>query len=77
MAFGSDFGEQQLTLGTTGALRTPSGPIRTRYAIVPARLHVAGRLLARDQLGKLVLIVPSGGVLRVPSGTRSLLGCSS
>ena len=60
-AFGSDFGDQPLT-----------GTVRTRYAVVPASLGVAGRVLARDPAGKLVLVAPSARTLRV-SGPR----CSS
>jgi hypothetical protein len=52
-SFGPDFGEQKLP-----------GTIRARYAVVPAKLDLPGRLLARDNAGKLVLIAPASGVLR-------------
>lgn len=78
MAFGTDFGEQQLTLNkTSNALGTPGGAIRTRYAVVPAKFDVPGRVLARNRLGGLALIEPAGGVLRIPAGGRSQPGCSS
>ena len=57
-AFGTDFGEQQLAAG---------GAITTRYAVVPASLPVFGRVLARNPAGKLVLIAPTGGTLRIPA----------
>jgi hypothetical protein len=78
MAFGADFGEQQLTLnGTSEALGTLSGTLRTRYAVVPARFHVPGRILARDRLGRLALVAPAGGILRLPAASRPQLACSS
>ncbi len=61
-AFGPDFGEQQLAAGTA---------IRARFAVVPASFGVPGRVLARDRVGKLVLIAPPGGTLRAPRA----LGC--
>jgi len=56
--FGPDFGEQQLTAGAA---------IRTLYAVAPASFRAPGRVLARDRPGKLVLIAPPRGTLRVPS----------
>lgn len=53
--FGPDFGEAQLT-----------GGIHTHYAVVPAKFDVPGRVLAQDRIGKLVLVAPKGGVLRIP-----------
>jgi hypothetical protein len=58
-------------------LRTASGPIRTRYAVVPANFKVAGRILARDDEGRLVLVAPTGGVLRISSRSESLLRCQT
>jgi hypothetical protein len=63
-AFGADFGEKQLAAGTE---------LRARYAVVPAQMRVSGRLLARDPAGKLVLIAPKDGVVRIPPA----LGCRS
>jgi hypothetical protein len=65
MSFGSDFGERQL-----------SGTIHARYAVVPAKLDAPGPVLARDVPGKLVLIAPTDGMLRISAGKRSLLNCS-
>jgi hypothetical protein len=52
-SFGPDFGEQKL-----------NGTIHARYAVVPAKLGLPGRLLARDKAGKLALIAPAHGALR-------------
>jgi hypothetical protein len=60
-AFGADFGEQQLAAGSA---------LRTRYAVVPASLAGSGRVLARDRIGKLVLVAPSGAALTIPRPLR-------
>jgi hypothetical protein len=76
IAFGTDFGEQRLALdGRSGTLSGPSGTIRARYAVVPAGFGVPGRILARDRVGRLVLVAPAGGMLRIPARSRPLLRC--
>jgi hypothetical protein len=62
--FGRDFGEQQLA---------PSSALAARYAVVPASWDVSARVLARDNEGKLVLVAPPAGRLRVPAA----LSCGS
>lgn len=64
-AFDASFGEQRLGLGADGRLRGAGGPLRARYAVVPADFDVAGRVLAISPKGELVLIAPAGGVLRL------------
>jgi Dolichyl-phosphate-mannose-protein mannosyltransferase len=59
--FGSDFGEQQLVSRMT---------IDARYAVVPASMPVSGQALARDPAGKLVLVAPTHGTLRIPPALR-------
>jgi hypothetical protein len=59
--FGEDFGEQQLAAGS-------SAP--ARYAVVPASMRISGRVLARDPLGHLVLVAPTGGTVRLPLALR-------
>lgn len=54
-AFGADFGETQV----------PSSPIRTRYAVVPAAFRVPGHVLARNPDGKLELLAPQKGLLKI------------
>ena len=76
VVLGADFGEQQLTLDPSGVLRLPSGPIRTRYAVVPAAFQTPGRVLGRDPAGGLVLIAPAEETLRVPAGRRSSVDCA-
>jgi hypothetical protein len=76
LSFGSDFGEQQLTAaGADGTFMGPAGAIHTQYAVVPAAFGIPGRVLARDPAGKLLLLAPSRGTLRVPSERRSTLNC--
>ena len=75
--FGSDFGEQELTLDSmTGALLTPSGPLRASYVVAPAAFRISGRVLARDPAGHLVLVAASGGAPRVPPRARSHVACA-
>jgi hypothetical protein len=54
-AFGADFGETPV----------PAGGIHARFAVVPAALQVSGRVLARDSNGKLALVAPTKGLLRL------------
>jgi hypothetical protein len=73
--FEPDFGEQPLVLGPDGRLRDAHGPVRIRYAVVPTRLDVPGRVLANDRRGRLELVQPRNGFLTVPPQARSDLGC--
>jgi hypothetical protein len=76
VSFGTDFGEQPLTsAGPDGTLTGPSGAIHARYAVVPTAFGIHGRVLARNPAGKLVLIAPPEGMLRVPAERRSALSC--
>jgi hypothetical protein len=74
-AFEADFGEQQLLVGPDGRLRDVAGPVRARFAVVPARFHLRGRIVARDERGRLELVAPEGGFLTVPPSARGRLGC--
>jgi len=73
--FGSNLGEQRLTIGSEGTLRNVDGPVKVRYAVVPPSLHVRGRVVTRR--GGLLLIAPTKGVLTVRSGHRAALHCGS
>jgi hypothetical protein len=53
-AFTAAYGEEHLMSGAR---------IPTRYAVVPAAWHVAGRVLARDPAGKLALVATPSGAL--------------
>ena len=64
MNFGGDFGEQPLA---------PSSALQARYAVVPVSFGDSGSVLARDLEGKLVLVAPRAGELRVPAA----LSCRS
>jgi hypothetical protein len=75
LAFGSDFEERLTPSGSGGALAGSAGIVHTHYAVVPAAFGVPGRVLARDPAGKLVLVAPSRGTLRIPADRRSALRC--
>ena len=61
VSFGPDFGEQPLAAGAA---------LQARYAVVPASFNAPGRILADDRAGKLVLLAPTKGTLRIPSALR-------
>jgi hypothetical protein len=73
--FEPDFGEQPLAVGVDGRLQDANGPLRVRYAVVPTRLAVPGRVIARDTRGRMELVQPAGGFLTVPPAVRNRLGC--
>jgi len=73
--FGADFGEQQVTAASDGTVRTGNEPVTAAFAVVPAELSLFGRVLAHDPGGDLVLVQPSGGILRVRPAARSPLDC--
>ena len=61
MELGANWNEQRLSR---------SSALRTRYAVVPASFAGTGRILARDREGKLVLVAPTHGILRIPGDLR-------
>ncbi len=69
------FGEQQVVIGPGGRLLIAGMPIRTTYAVVPARLGIEGRVLATDARARLVVVQPTGGILRVSPGARESWAC--
>jgi hypothetical protein len=73
--FEPDFGEQQLVVGPDGRLHDANGPLRARYAVVPERLEVPGRVIARDRRGRMELVQPAGEFLTIPPSVRGRLGC--
>jgi hypothetical protein len=73
--FEPGFGEQPLVVGADGRLRDATGPLKVSYAVVPTRLNVPGRVVARDKRGRLELVQPTNGFLTVPRQARSDLGC--
>lgn len=76
MGFGADFGETRSAVDARGRLRDTNGPIRTRYAVVPARFRVGGRVLARDRKGGLVLVAPAQRMLTVAADARPGARCN-
>jgi hypothetical protein len=74
--FGDDFGERRITIDRAGRLRDASGYVTARYAVVPARFGLRGRVLARDLPGGLVLVAAPNGALTLPPGRRGDAGCA-
>ena len=63
--FGTGFGDRPL-----------NGSLHVRYAVVPVSLSVEGRVLARDRPGKLVLVAPAAGALKVSRPGSTASDCS-
>jgi hypothetical protein len=66
--FGPDFGEQQVTLDGRVTVRGTSEPVAASYAVVPERLRIEGRVVARNPNGKQLLVEPAGGRLTLGPG---------
>jgi hypothetical protein len=74
--FSSDFGEIPVTVDARGRVRTAAGArLRARYLVAPAGHGVAGRVVAVDRPGQLVLLRPPGGLVRVTPASASLWAC--
>jgi hypothetical protein len=74
-AFEADFGEQQATLDPAGRLRGTDGLIHARYAVVPADFGVPGRILGAWNKGGILLVAPTGGVIRIPRDSLPAAVC--
>jgi hypothetical protein len=73
----SDFGETKVSVGSDGRVVGPSGPLNATYVVAPMNAGVEGRVVAVDRPGKLVLVQPSRGVVRVSPGARAGWDCAS
>jgi hypothetical protein len=69
------FGEVPVKLDSRGRWEGPNGPIRAGWVIAPVANGIAGRVVAVDRPGRLALIRPSGGVLRVVPSQRRAWVC--
>jgi hypothetical protein len=69
--FGAEFGEESLTVGPHGVVRTASGPLTARYVVAPASLRIQGRVIARNKRGREVLLAPRKGVVTVTARLRN------
>jgi hypothetical protein len=69
------FGELHASLDSTGRWLDGARPVRARYAVVPSRSGVLGRVVAVDRPGHLALVVPRGGVLRIDPSLKRLWRC--
>ena len=71
----ADFGELPVRLDRLGRLDSGGEPLRAKYVVVFSDAGLQGRVLARDRPGRLVLLEPPGGVLRVSARGRQAWGC--
>jgi hypothetical protein len=71
----ASFGELQSSLDSQGRLLEGGAPIRARFAVVPRRSGILGRVVAVDRPGHLALVEPRGGVLRVDPRLRRFWRC--
>jgi hypothetical protein len=71
----ADFGELPVRLDRLGRLESGGGLLRAKYVVAASDAGLQGRVLATDRPGRLVLIEPPGGVLRVSAAGRPAWGC--
>jgi hypothetical protein len=69
---GPEFGEQPVTIDSTGLMRDPAGPLRADYVVVPGSVEVQGRLVARNRKGAELLVAPATGTVTVPLSGRNV-----
>jgi hypothetical protein len=74
-AFGADFGEQAAKISRTGRLVGPSRPIKAAYVVAPAKIHLSGRIVARNRKGHELLVAPLDSRVSVAPARRGSLGC--
>jgi Dolichyl-phosphate-mannose-protein mannosyltransferase len=74
-AFGPDFGEQAARISRSGRLVGTSAPIRALYIVAPAKLHISGRVVARNPKGHEVLVAPDNSRASVAPAWRGKVGC--
>jgi hypothetical protein len=68
----NQFGEIKATIARGGTVTTTSEPLRADYVVAPQDAGVVGRVVAADRPGRLVLVRPENGVLRIaPAGRRA------
>jgi hypothetical protein len=70
-AVGPEFGEQQATIDRSRRLRGPSGLVTSAYVVGPSSLRLRGRIVARNEKGREVLVAPPGGKVGVSSAKRA------
>jgi len=64
LAFGTEFGEQQVTVSPSSGRLRAAQPIDASYVVAPMSLGVRGRVVARNRPGKEVLVAPLHGGVR-------------
>jgi hypothetical protein len=74
-AVGPEFGEQAARISRSGRLVGTSAPIRALYIVAPAKLHISGRVVARNPKGHEVLVAPDNSRASVAPAWRGKVGC--
>ncbi len=64
-----------MRLDRLGRLDSGGGLLRAKYVVASSDAGLQGRVLATDRPGRLVLLEPPGGVLRVSARGRQTWGC--
>jgi hypothetical protein len=70
LAFGTEFGEEQVKIGGSGLLRTPE-LVKAQYVVAPSSLGIRGRTIASNPPGKEVLVAPLGRTVGVQRSIRA------
>jgi hypothetical protein len=68
--FSAEFGEREIAMDESGTFRDSTVPLMATYAVLPARLRVHGRVVARNPQGDQVLVAPENGRLTLAPGAR-------
>jgi hypothetical protein len=73
----SQFGEVKTTVEPGGTVAVGAEPLRATYVVAPQGAGVVGRVIAADRPGRLVLVRPAHGVLRIAPNGKSAWSCES
>ena len=74
---GGGFGEMKVGIGRDGLIVGPSGKLSAAYVVAPMSAGIEGRVVAVNRPGRLVLVQPPHGVVRISPAARTVWGCAS
>jgi hypothetical protein len=69
------YGEIKVRLDRRGVVLDGSGPLRASYLVAPRGTGIVGRVVASDIPGRLVLLKPEHGVVRIAPAGRAAWRC--
>jgi hypothetical protein len=69
------FGEIKVRVDSRGVVREGSSPLRATYLVAPRGSGVVGRVVAANEPGRLVLLRPERGVVRIAPSARAWWRC--